>query len=238
MKYLFTLFLVTSVISAISQENTFYRICLNDDTIIEASKIQELENRTNYISINGTANFIENHKINRIKTVRRDLEEFIFADKKFSDFTIVKIDSLSKNELYFRTLNWIKESYKNPDEVIKMSIENEKIRINGFKDNFICIKALGLNTCYYGVYTIEISFKDGRYKFDPSYLEYRIPPSQYSVGTNVTFHLDDMSSLYNEKGNIRNMYKQIPAILEDTFNELNYSLLNYIVKYKTSNDNW
>jgi hypothetical protein len=46
---------------------------------------------------------------------------------------VVEIDSLNAAEVYLKTLDWIKETYKNPDEVIKANFENEKIRLDGFQ---------------------------------------------------------------------------------------------------------
>jgi hypothetical protein len=48
-------------------------------------------------------------------------------------FVVVEIDSLNAAEVYLKTLGWIKETYKNPDEVIKANFENEKIRLDGFQ---------------------------------------------------------------------------------------------------------
>ncbi|WP_292889154.1 hypothetical protein [Nonlabens sp.] len=67
------------------------------------------------------------------------------------------MNSLKQNELLTKTINWIKETYNNPDEVIKKSIDNEKVRFKGFKDNLVCsCQSRGMVYCHSGLYTIGI----------------------------------------------------------------------------------
>ena len=157
-------------------------------------------------------------------------EKFIFNKQGLTDFVVVNIDSLSNDQIYNKTINWIKESYTNPDEVIKTSIDGDKVRIEGFKDNLICISALGMATCYGGVYTITISCKNGKYKFDPSSLTYRSPASQYTSGGIHDFYLNDGSPYYKKNGKIRGSWKLIPKSVTGLFNDLNLSLKNYLLK--------
>lgn len=51
---------------------------------------------------------------------------------------VIEIDSMNASELYNKALNWVQETYKNPDEVLKANIENEKIRIDRFATNACC----------------------------------------------------------------------------------------------------
>ena len=48
--------------------------------------------------------------------------------------------------------------------VVVSSVENEKLVIEGVKENFICSKAGGTTVCTYATFTIAIYFKDGKYK--------------------------------------------------------------------------
>ncbi|GHC57695.1 hypothetical protein [Ulvibacter litoralis] len=84
-------------------------------------------------------------------------------DLKMQDYLIVKIDSLSAEELYNKSIRWVKETYKQPDEVIKMSIENNKLRIESIIPKSYCF----LGVCDDSKYIIVLSFKNGRYKFEP-----------------------------------------------------------------------
>ena len=64
--------------------------------------------------------------------------------------------------MYNKTLNWVKETYKNPDAVLKMKIENEKIRIDAIATGLLKIRGNSFNLSY----VIEISFKDNKYRFE------------------------------------------------------------------------
>ncbi|MFV0531950.1 MAG: hypothetical protein ACK5MD_11005 [Flavobacteriales bacterium] len=164
-------------------------------------------------------------------------QKFTFDKNGLTDFVVVKTDSgLTQNYLFEKTINWVKERYKNPDAVFKSFIDNEKIRIEGFSEDLICYIHLGLYNCYSATYSITISFKDGRYKFDPVSLYYHIPVSEYyPTGGIVNIYLNSSnSSFYKKNGKIRSSYRSIPGEIEWLFNRLNNNLKEYI---ETDGDN-
>jgi hypothetical protein len=146
-------------------------------------------------------------------------------------FVVVDVDSMTQAELFEKTINWIKETYKNPDEVIKTTISNQKVRFEGFQSGVICVSALGLPTCYGATYTIEIEVKDGKYRFIPINIEYRVPASQYGGASTVTINFDNGLQWYN-KGEVRKMFKTIPSSIENLLNGLNDSLFAYLSSEK------
>ncbi|MAY82619.1 MAG: hypothetical protein CMP59_00640 [Flavobacteriales bacterium] len=136
-------------------------------------------------------------------------------------------------------MNWLKETYRNPDEVIKSSIDNEMIRFEGYQESFVCIESM-MTVCYNGSYTIRIDFKDGRFKFEPVRLIFNIPPSQNSAARDTELSLSDGSYMYKNNGKLRSMYSRYPNDVPELFNELIRSLLSYIEKgnEQSSNDDW
>lgn len=145
----------------------------------------------------------------------------------YPKFVVMEIDSINQSELFEKTINWIKENYKNPDEVIKTTIGNEKIRFVGFQDGIIELKTMGMAS-YYGVtYTIEIEFKDGKYRFIPGNCEYRVPVSQYGGGQTVVIDWNNGLQWHNN-GKVRKMYQNIPSNIENLLNNLNDNLFNYL----------
>ncbi|HKR04873.1 MAG TPA: DUF4468 domain-containing protein, partial [Bacteroidia bacterium] len=81
---------------------------------------------------------------------------------------VVPVDSIDKNELYQRALNWANTFYKNPTDVIRekdpaagkiVCKHRFKITNPPRKDGFV--KDAGLV-----IYTLSLQFKDGRYKYD------------------------------------------------------------------------
>ena len=109
--------------------------------------------------------------------------EFTFDYQKgMTDYIVVTVENKSAAEIYKKVVDWVKVTYKNPDKVILSTIENEYIRFEGSSSTLWCITSLGIKTCYNTKYQIEISVKEGKYKFDLIGMEYYINPSQYSSG--------------------------------------------------------
>lgn len=156
--------------------------------------------------------------------------EFKFSKEGFTDYVVTKVDSTkTQSELYKKSLEWVQVTYNNPKEVIKAQIENDYIRIEGVSKNAICMKALGMNTCSSARYQIEITFKDGKYKFDVISVEQYVSPSKYSSGGWYTIPIDNTKYAYKDNGEIRNTYKQYPENLENLFNSLNLSLKDFLL---------
>lgn len=156
--------------------------------------------------------------------------EFKFSKDGLTDFIVSTYDGSAK-ELYARTLAWIKENNKDP-QAIKSTIENEKIIFQGVKDNFICNKAGGTTVCSKATYTIEMNFKDGRFKFDVTEIVLKDVN-----GKIVRPNMNDFSEYYDKDGNLKKYMTEVPAAYEGLFNGLNKSLLTYMDKKKKS-ENW
>jgi hypothetical protein len=163
---------------------------------------------------------------------------FKVSKERLTDYVIGQIPNKTASELYKGCLDWISITYKNPKEVIKAQIDSNYIRIEGSEKNMLCIKSLGLTSCDDARYQIEISFKDGKYKFDVVKLEKYTSYSQYSTGgwSNVT--IDNTSYMFKDNGDLKNIFKLYPQEMELTFNTLNKSLKDYLNEsnIKTKND--
>lgn len=148
-------------------------------------------------------------------------KEFTFNKDGITDYLVVEVPGKTAAELYQQTINWIKMSYKNPDSVIKATIENDYVRFMGSSTRLLCFNNLGKN-CYDSNYQIEVSFQDGKYKFD--LIEVNL------LGTKSDPHmtLTDMSEYYKSNGQIKGTYKYFPEIFPSFFNDINKSLLNYV----------
>jgi 1-deoxy-D-xylulose-5-phosphate synthase len=118
-------------------------------------------------------------------------------------------------------------------ELIKSSTENESLTIQGNKENFLCSKAGGTNVCTIGIFTIEITFKDGKFKFDALSLS-----EKPNNATTITAHnLDDFSEYYDKDGSLKKYKDDVPAAYESLFNDLNKSLIAFMDKKKKA-ENW
>lgn len=158
--------------------------------------------------------------------------EFKFKIEGFTNFVVTQCEGKTQAELYKKALDWVSVTYKNPKEVIKAQIENEYIRIEGSSKDIICMNAMGKN--YFDAkYQIEISFKDGKYKFDIIEIE------QFAANQWRNLNLTDLSVFFDKNGNIKNMYKCFPETLTNYFNQLNLNLNNFLNnKESTKKNEW
>jgi hypothetical protein len=154
------------------------------------------------------------------------------------NYVVENIDSLNQNELYNKTINWIKETYKNPDEVIKTTIENEKIRFEGFQPKMFTWSRMMAKYKVGLFYTIEISFKDGRYKLEPIEIKSEFQPKgcyEPGPGRYITIDLSNGSQLYKRNGKLK-CSNNLPESFSDFLNSLNTNLQIYLSKQTLNKD--
>lgn len=239
MKSLFiSLLLVLSSI-LYSQNDGFYRLYLEDDTFIDAKKVSQLKDRTNYETLDGKTSYIDNYKLLHLRFITDTKEKFEYKDKILNTSIVYQMEGLSAQEIFIRAKNWVITNYKNPDEVLKALIENELIRFSGVSSESLIVGGSGLSlgyTCRLH-YTISLNFKNGKYKMEITEIYMRIP---LTINPNdVTTSLFDITGFYNKKGKIINMWKLIPFQAEDALNEISDSLFNYIKEGgEKSNNDW
>ncbi len=157
--------------------------------------------------------------------------EFKFSKEGLTDFIVTTYDGAAK-DTYNRALAWVKENSKK-GYVVTSSVEGEKMTIQGTKDNFLCSKAGGTTVCTQGTFTIEINFKDGKYKFDAVGLSEK--PN--NGGAVVVHNLDDFSEYYDKDGSLKKYKDDVPAAYESLFNDLNKNLIAFMDKKKKA-ENW
>jgi hypothetical protein len=159
-------------------------------------------------------------------------DKFKYGEKGLlPEYLVNELKSKSKEELFKQTKKWVIETFKNPDEVLKATIENEMIRIEGYKENLVSINSLGMKTTYPGTYTIEIEFKEGKFKFEPISLQY------ISQG-NRDIPLHDGSWAFKNNGKVRGVWKDYPSAIESIFQELNDDLLSFLKSNDNEKDDW
>ena len=151
---------------------------------------------------------------------------FILNQDGLTDYIVTNCDGKTQNDLYKKTLDWILVTYNTPSSVIKAQIENNYIRIEGSAGHLVRTGGFGA-TSWLTRYQIEISFKDGKYKFDILNIENYIPPGQYNVGGWYTALDFKRKSYLNDEGEVRPYYKNYHEI-PSYFNSLNMSLKSFI----------
>jgi hypothetical protein len=167
---------------------------------------------------------------------------FLFTKDGFTDFVVTPVDGKNKSVLYNKALDWISVTYKNPNVVIKAKIENEYIRFEGSNNNMLCIKTLGIKNCELANYQIEVSFKDGKYKFDLIEVKEYAKPSQYGSGgwntvllptpEEVKIKPSIMDHYFNDEGEPRKLQRFYVENIPAEFNALNQSLRQFLLSDK------
>jgi len=166
---------------------------------------------------------------------------FYFTPDGLTDYVIMNVPSKSAVDLYKKTIEWVAVTYKSPKDVILSQIENEYIRIEGVDKAMWAIKMLGLSDNVMCRYQIEISFKDNKYKFDVLKLESYTAPSQYAIGGWNNTPIDaGVKSMFDKNGNIRKLCLPQLQGIENSFNALNKSLLDFMTSnvIPSKKENW
>jgi len=152
--------------------------------------------------------------------------EFKLTKDGFTDFVVIPVAGKTQNELYKNTLDWVSLNFKEPGEVIKATIENEYIRIEGFSKELICYSYMG-KRCGDTKYEIEISFKDGKYKFDVLSISEYNNQSKSIMWTN--FDIVNTATYFDKKGEVKSSYKFIVNTVPEHFNNLNLNLKDFLI---------
>ena len=138
---------------------------------------------------------------------------------------ILVFDSLTAPTIYKKTLNWVQETYKNPSEVLKTNIENEKIRVDGIKKNVWFYKGMGMKIFYDVEYSFYVEFKDGKAKLSFTF------GNTWNEGKSSYV---DYTKIYKENGDVYSMYKETKPGMELMMNELALSFFKYVKEVKKS----
>jgi hypothetical protein len=157
---------------------------------------------------------------------------FLQAQEKFNyntegltpKYLVVEVDSVSKSELYKRAINWIKENYENPDEVIKTSIDDKMIRFTGVQLQGFYRTTLVGKAYHHVRYTISISFKEGRYKLEPISIEDKYEDGGYWLEVD----LNNSKKYFRKNGKARGEYKFYPLLIGKLLNDMNQSIYEYL----------
>lgn len=144
---------------------------------------------------------------------------------------VVEVEGMTAEEIYKKAIRWVQETYDNPRMALKADIPNEKIRLDGYAKNAFWYRGLGVVKSYFDVtYTLEIAFKEGRYKYN--YTINKI----FSDGKIMPVELP---TYFKKEGEVKQLYKDLVPSLDESLNEFHQSFYNYVTGVtKTADDNW
>ncbi len=151
-------------------------------------------------------------------------------EQQLTDFIVIPCEGKTKEELYKKVIEWISKTYNKPSEVIKAQIENDYVRFQGIETKGYCRNPMVL-MCEDMRYEIEISVKEGKYKFDIIQLQ-----SGYSdkYGRLSWSNLEIKKGWmhFKSNGEVRDQYKDTMPKIARSINSLNQNLFDYIFNQK------
>jgi hypothetical protein len=155
------------------------------------------------------------------------IPKFELTNKGLVQPIVIIIDSSNTADLYKKTLNWVQETYKNPEKVLKTKIENEKIRVDGIKTGAWYYKMYGLASYCDVEYSFNIEFKDNKVR-----LSFDFGSTYLSLDGSTTVF--DYTKMYKENGKVYKVYEHTQEGMDQMMNELSLSLYNYLTVKKKS----
>jgi len=88
-------------------------------------------------------------------------QSFKFRRDGTTDFIVKTVDSANVVEIYDKTIRWVKRNYDNPHEALKANEKYKMVRIGGRLNSAFSLDG---KINYDVIYTLEIYFKDGKYR--------------------------------------------------------------------------
>ena len=143
-------------------------------------------------------------------------------------YVVIEAEGTSE-ELYQKTLDWINETYNTPDEVIKGKVDADYIRFQGSSSIPLkYLRVFGSNMSWDGYrYMVEIRFKDGRVRFEPTALEVYTAPSTTPGTISGWSEVGFINRVANKKGKEDKGGTASVVALQSYFNNLAQGLEKY-----------
>ena len=160
---------------------------------------------------------------------------FDSADRS-KNYLVITIPNKSAKQLYDASVNFINETYKNPDIVIKGKIDSEYIRHEGYVKSITTVWVKNSFTKNeYNVsssFVIELRFKSGKFRYEIFSNNMKVD----YLGTPISpLHIVQQGSnwlgwdkVYVYDKNLQLKHEQLKKDIEDYFNNQVTSLINYI----------
>jgi hypothetical protein len=169
-------------------------------------------------------------------------KEFSFTTEKgMTDYVVTSIENKTAVEIYKKITEWIRV---NSNNVLLSKIENETIKFEGKSDSLYSYNSLLGRVYEKTKYQIEISIKDGKYRFDLIGMQYFSPASKSDKGGwkeidffNKNLTKQKLEKFYKKDGSLKTTWKDLPDVPK-YFNNLNSSLKEFIETNSIKNDIW
>ncbi len=154
-------------------------------------------------------------------------------DNAEKTYVVINADGKTAKELYENALKYVNKTYKSPDDVIKGKTEYEYLKIITHVENFLIVNNSGAKISIDADYTYELSFKDGKVKFEIINLIMSAKNGGYKVL--FTGGLFDGYPIYNKKGDLKR--PETKSDIENYFNSQILKISDFL-QGKNEEDKW
>ena len=175
--------------------------------------------------------FVSNITYGQLLTVTQSgLKDVNENDKSY---VVIQVKDKSAKELYNQSINYINKFYKNPDVVIKGKIDGEYLRFNTYARSITTMKNVIARTYIDAKYTTELSFKDGKIKFEIIDIQLLVEGRNpiYFVGSGISSFY-----IFNTKGKLERA--DAKSGIEAYFNGKILELSMYLESLEKAEEEW
>lgn len=170
--------------------------------------------------------------VSMIKSIEKDSKKLYLTPDGFKDFVVIDCKGQSAKDLYLNSIKYINRMYKNPNKVIKAQIDNEYLKFETYVEKISKVESvMSLNiSC---LYTVELSFKDNKFKYQIISMEMKInqnnPSPYYLVGSPMMG-----LPVYNKK--LELIRPEVKEDFENYFNDEVINIRNFLTSANNLND--
>ena len=157
-------------------------------------------------------------------------------------YVVINLEGKSAKELYNSAIKYINKTYKNPEAVIKGKVEGEFLKFNTRSESALTGKKnfVGFTLTYDLTYTTELSFKDGKVKYEIISLQM---PNHFNLNddTDVLYLIKPSGGLlrtfgiWDENGNL--LIEKTKNQMENYFNS-ELSVLVDVLNGSNEEEKW
>lgn len=117
-------------------------------------------------------------------------------------YVVINVEGKTAKQLFDNAVKYINKAYTNPNEVIKGQTDGEYLKYITHVSDFVSFKNSFLTAKFDADYTTELSFKDGKVKFEIINLDMNKITQN---GINRLLYIGNMMTLgiYNKKGDLK-----------------------------------
>lgn len=151
-------------------------------------------------------------------------------------YIVITVESKTAKQLYDNAIKYINKTYKSPEDVIKSNIDGEYLKFTTHEPQIYFFKFLGKIIPYSANFTTELSFKDGKVKYEILNLEIQ-NKTEYGIET-IPLIRTTGGGLFNKNGTstTKSMGKAKTDI-QNYFNTQISNLYDGLIE-KSKNDSW